>query len=65
MDAITIPLSNEDLVKLQEMAERHGITPEELARVGITELLSRPEEEFQRTVSYVLEKNEELYRRLA
>jgi predicted transcriptional regulator len=65
MDAITISLSNDDLVKLREIADRHGITPEELARVSIEELLTRPEDEFQRTVDFVLEKNAELYRRLA
>ena len=65
MNAITIPLSNDDLAKLQKMAERHGITPEALARVSIEELLARPEEEFQRVVEFVLEKNADLYRRLA
>ena len=65
MDAITISLSNDDLAKLREMADRYGITPEELARVSIEELLTRPEEEFQGAVDYVLEKNEELYRRLS
>ena len=57
MDAITIPLSSDDLAKLREMADRYGITPEELARVSIEELLTRPEEEFQGAVEYVLEKN--------
>ncbi len=65
MDAITIPLSSDDLAKLREMADRYGITPEELARVSIEELLTRPEEEFQGAVEYVLEKNAELYRRLS
>ena len=65
MDAITIPLSSDDLAKLKEMADRHGISPEDLARVSIEELLTRPEEEFQGAVEYVLEKNAELYRRLA
>jgi predicted transcriptional regulator len=65
MDAITISLSDDDLAKLQEMADSHGITPEELARVSIEELLKRPEEEFKQAVEFVLEKNAELYRRLA
>ena len=65
MDAITISLSNDDLAKLRELAHRHGITPEELARISIEEVLTRPEEEFQRAVDYVLGKNVELYRRLA
>jgi predicted transcriptional regulator len=65
MDAITISLSDDELAKLREMAKRHGVTPEELARVSIEELLTRPEEEFQSAVDLVLKKNAELYRRLA
>lgn len=38
---------------------------EELVRVSIEELLSRPDEAFERAVEYVLEKNAELYQRLA
>ena len=65
MDAITISLTDDDLAKLRKLADRNGITPEELARISIEELLTRPEEEFQRAVDFVLEKNAELYRRLA
>lgn len=65
MDAITIPLSSDDLAKLQELADHHGVTAEELARVSIEELLMRPEEEFQLAVDYVIDKNAELYRRLS
>jgi predicted transcriptional regulator len=65
MEAITISLSNDELAKLREMAERHGVTSEELARISIEDLLARPEEEFQSAVDLVLKKNAELYRRLA
>jgi hypothetical protein len=41
------------------------VTVEDLARVGIEELLSRPDEAFQQAADYVLRKNAELYRRLA
>jgi len=65
MDSITIPLSKDDLAKLREMADRHGITPEALARVSIEELLARPQGQFLRAADYVLKKNSELYNRLA
>ncbi|MDQ7029183.1 MAG: hypothetical protein Q9O62_05080 [Ardenticatenia bacterium] len=39
--------------------------PEELLRVSLEELLSRPDEAFQEAMAYVLTKNAELYRRLA
>jgi hypothetical protein len=34
-------------------------------RASIEELLTRPDEEFQRALTYVLTKHAELYRRLA
>ena len=65
MTAITIPLSDGQLTKLQEMARRLRVPPETLLVATLEDLLSRPDEEFQRTMEYVLRKNEELYRRLA
>lgn len=65
MTTITITLPEEQLQKLQEIAMRFQITPEELVRISIEELLARPEEEFQKALEYVLRKNTELYRRLS
>ena len=65
MPTLTIALSEERLQKLQEMARRFQIAPEELVRVSIDELMSLPEEDFRRAVDLVLNKNAELYRRLA
>jgi hypothetical protein len=65
MTTITITLPDDRLLKLKEGATRLSVSPEELVRVSIEELLSRPDEAFQRAVNYVLEKNAELYRRLA
>ncbi len=65
MTSITIAVPDDRLLKLQELAARFQITPEELVRVSLEEILTRPEDAFQRTVSYVLKKNAELYRRLA
>lgn len=53
------------MAKLNEMARELGVVPEELVRVSIEELLTRPEPEFEQAVHYVLKKNAELYRRLA
>jgi predicted transcriptional regulator len=65
MKAITINLPDERIQKLQEIAHSLGITPEELARASVHEFLSRPEESFQKTMEYVLDKNKELYKRLS
>ncbi len=65
MTAITVSLPDDRLQKLKEIAMQLGIAPEELVRISIEELLTRPEEEFQRVLEHVLNKNAELYRRLA
>jgi len=65
MTTITIAMPEERLLKLREAAARLGVSPEELVRVSIEELLAPPEEAFREAVDYVLDKNAELYRRLA
>src|SRR5688572_30026813 len=64
MQTITITLSDDRLAQLQQLAVRFGVQPEDLVRVSVEELLTRPEDAFQRAVQYVLEKNADLYRRL-
>ena len=65
MANITVNLTEEKLLKLQELAARLAISPQELARIGVEELLSLPDDEFRRVTEYVLQKNAELYRHLA
>lgn len=65
MTTITIELPKERLQKLQEMALRFGVSTEELVRVSVEDMLTKPEEEFQKAAQYVLKKNSELYKRLA
>ena len=65
MDAITITLPAEELTQLRELAARLNVSTEELARHSIQDFLSRPEELFDEAITHVLEKNAELYRRLA
>ncbi len=65
MTSITITLPKERLAKLWEIAARLSVTPEDLARVSIEELLTRLDETFKQAAEYVLQKNPDLYRRLA
>jgi hypothetical protein len=46
MTAITIPLSDEKLERLQLLANQAGISLEDLACAGPEEWLSRPREDF-------------------
>lgn len=61
MTTLTITLPEDHLIKLQEAAARLQPTPEELASVSVEELLTRPDETFEQAVSYVLQKNKDLY----
>ena len=64
MSTITITLPDDHLAKLREIATRFNVKPEDLARVSIEELITRPEESFQYVADYILNKNADLYRRL-
>jgi hypothetical protein len=50
---------------LRQEAERLAVSPEELARAALSDLLSTPDPEFRAASARVLAKNQELYRRLA
>lgn len=65
MPAITITLSEGSLQRLRKLAERAGVSPEDLARAGLEDCLARPREDFAKAAEHVLRKNAELYRRLA
>ena len=65
MSTLTITLPEDRLTRLQEIASRFNVRAEDLARVGIEELLRQPDETFKQAAEYILSKNAELYRRLA
>jgi hypothetical protein len=51
--------------KLRLEAERLGLSPEDLARAALTDLLASPDAEFRAVASRIVAKNQELYKRLA
>jgi hypothetical protein len=65
MSSITILLPDERLEALKEKAAHLKVSPEELVRASVEEILNRPDDEFERAVTYILKKNQDLYRRLA
>jgi hypothetical protein len=62
---LSIDLSPAQADRLRLEAERLGLTPEDLARAAIADLLAATGEDFEAAAARVLKKNEELYRRLA
>jgi antitoxin FitA len=65
MSTITITISDDRLLRLKELAKDANVAPEELVRASVEEWLSHPKNDFAEAAEYVLQKNEELYRRLA
>ena len=65
MTSITIPLSDERAAQLRVWAEEAGVPPEEFLRRRVEQLLDRPDQQFQKAADHLLQKNAELYRRLA
>jgi antitoxin FitA len=65
MTSITIPLSDERVAQLRVWAEEAGLPPEEFLRRRVEQLLDRPDQQFQKAADHLLQKNAELYRRLA
>jgi predicted transcriptional regulator len=65
MTTLTITLPDERLRELKETASQMKVSPEELVYASIEDLLTRPADAFQRAVDHVLQKNAELYKRLA
>ncbi|AUX46969.1 DNA-binding protein [Sorangium cellulosum] len=62
---LAIDLSPSQADRLRERAKSLGLQPEELARAAVADLLTIPDDEFRDAAEVVLQKNAELYRRLA
>jgi predicted transcriptional regulator len=65
MTTLEVTLPEDVTHRLQEAARRLGVSPESLIRMSLEEKLARLDEGFSEAARYVLEKNDELYRRLA
>ena len=62
---VSVELSPADTERLHDKASQLGVTPERLAHAAISDLLARERGDFEAAAKRVLEKNRELYRRLA
>ena len=68
MTTMTLTLEDELVARMRERAETQGIAPEELARETLQEQFGSTAElgeDFERLTTHILDKNAELYRRLA
>ena len=62
---LAIELTEQQAQRLREGASRLGVEPEQLALAAVADLIAAKGPDFDAAAQRVLEKNEELYRRLA
>jgi len=62
---LSIELSAAQAERLRGEAERLGLSPEDLARAVVADVLAAPDKDFQTAAEQVIRRNQELYRRLA
>lgn len=65
MATLTISLSDEEMRRLEELSKREDLTIEQMVRLSINDFLGQPDDAFRAAAKRVMEKNAELYRRLA
>lgn len=65
MEQLTISLPEEIAAQLKDASDRIGVKPEDLMLVSLQEKLANLDSEFSDAMKYVLQKNAELYKRLA
>jgi hypothetical protein len=65
MSTITVSITEDSLPQLKELALNFEITPEQLVRLSVEDLLAQSNKTFQRAVDDVLDKNSKIYHRLA
>lgn len=65
MTTVSIPLPDDQVSELRLRADQAGVPLEEYLARCVGELLDRSADEFRQAAGRVLEKNAELYRRLA
>ena len=64
MRTVAVNLPDEVAVEVEKLASGRGLSVDEYLRLSVEEKLAR-DEKFEAAAEYVLEKNSELYRRLA
>lgn len=65
MKVLELNLTEPTIAKLQEAAERLSLSPEEFAILSLEEKLEQLDDQFRNASDYVVNKNTELYKRLA
>ena len=62
---LSLEIPEEQAEQLRLVAERLGVGVEQLARTALADLAGQQAADFEEAAARILEKNKELYRRLA
>ena len=65
MKELQVQLREQAASKLKEAADRLNVSPKQLSMASVEERLVQPEDEFGHSADYAIQKNSDLYRRLA
>jgi hypothetical protein len=65
MTTLTVSIDERRAEALKVKAEQYGLLLEDLLIASMENLLSKPEEDFERAMGHILSKNSELYRKLS
>ena len=65
MTRIIVEIDDNKAAILEDKAKKFGLLPEQFVSASIEDLISQPEPEFEEAMRKVLDKNRELYERLA
>jgi antitoxin FitA len=65
MPEVTVTVSTEELQRLKALGEREGLTIDQIVRLGVQDFINQPDDSFHKFAQQILQKNAELYRRLA
>lgn len=65
MTTMQVELNERTIILLREVAQKLGVSPEELLKISVEEKLAQFDKNFIAAADYVFAKNTELYKRLA
>jgi hypothetical protein len=65
MTRIIVEIDDNKAAILKDKAKKFGLLPEQFVSASIEDLISQPEPDFEEAMRKVLDKNRELYERLA
>jgi len=65
MTRFIVEIDDNKAAILEDKAKKFGLLPEQFVSASIEDLISQPEPDFEEAMRKVLDKNRELYERLA